>query len=277
MERFAWSLPPKLATLRSVSVLAARSSSGSGSPSRSRGYDLWDGWIIAALVLWVIAAVLGRRTGAAYLQRHDEGAGASNGRSDRRRAPSSWPSTGPAGSRSARPGVARLASDPRRHDLETRRMSVLALVRPDSWNFPLLRPRRRGDDPGGRPPRRREPCSASRRATRGCSGSGTGRSSLSRCRVGSLHADRRRVDLLEGGLGRRSGRSHAPPGSASACIIADARRADPARLARSPAASASAGFGDGKGSGLLKVTLALSLVLLAADLVAVWAMAGKPD
>jgi hypothetical protein len=34
---------------------------------------------------------------------------------------------------------------------------------------------------------------------------------------------------------------------------------------------------EGKGSGLLKVTLVLSLALLAAYLVAVWAMAGKPD
>jgi hypothetical protein len=33
----------------------------------------------------------------------------------------------------------------------------------------------------------------------------------------------------------------------------------------------------GKGSGLLKVTLVLSLLLLAAYVVAVWAMAGKPD
>ncbi len=33
----------------------------------------------------------------------------------------------------------------------------------------------------------------------------------------------------------------------------------------------------GKGPGLLKVTLVLSLVLLAAYLVAAWAMAGKPD
>jgi uncharacterized membrane protein len=32
------------------------------------GYDIWDGWIIAALVLWVIAAALGSRTGAAYMQ-----------------------------------------------------------------------------------------------------------------------------------------------------------------------------------------------------------------
>ena len=34
---------------------------------------------------------------------------------------------------------------------------------------------------------------------------------------------------------------------------------------------------EGKGAGLLKVTLALSLVLLAAYVVAVWAMSGKPD
>jgi uncharacterized membrane protein len=30
------------------------------------GYDIWDGWIIAALVLWVIAATLGQRAEAAY-------------------------------------------------------------------------------------------------------------------------------------------------------------------------------------------------------------------
>jgi hypothetical protein len=36
-------------------------------------------------------------------------------------------------------------------------------------------------------------------------------------------------------------------------------------------------LGAGKGSGLLKATLVLSLVLLAAYVVAVWAMAGKPD
>lgn len=32
------------------------------------GYDVWDGWIIAALLLWVISAPLGQRTGAAYMQ-----------------------------------------------------------------------------------------------------------------------------------------------------------------------------------------------------------------
>ena len=34
---------------------------------------------------------------------------------------------------------------------------------------------------------------------------------------------------------------------------------------------------DGKGGGLLKATLVLSVVLLAAYLVAMWAMAGKPN
>ena len=33
----------------------------------------------------------------------------------------------------------------------------------------------------------------------------------------------------------------------------------------------------GKGAGLLKATLVLSLILLAAFLVAAWAMSGKPD
>jgi hypothetical protein len=42
------------------------------------------------------------------------------------------------------------------------------------------------------------------------------------------------------------------------------------------------GFGvrrlrQGKGAGLLRATLVLSLILLAAYVVAVWAMAGKPD
>ena len=32
------------------------------------GYAIWDGWIVAALILWAIAAALGQRTGAAYMQ-----------------------------------------------------------------------------------------------------------------------------------------------------------------------------------------------------------------
>ena len=31
-------------------------------------YDLWDFWIIAAIVLWIAAAAVGSRTGAAYMQ-----------------------------------------------------------------------------------------------------------------------------------------------------------------------------------------------------------------
>jgi uncharacterized membrane protein len=32
------------------------------------GYDIWDPWIIIALVLWAVAGALGGRTGAAYMQ-----------------------------------------------------------------------------------------------------------------------------------------------------------------------------------------------------------------
>ena len=31
-------------------------------------YDIWDAWIIAAIVLWFVAAGVGQRTGAAYMQ-----------------------------------------------------------------------------------------------------------------------------------------------------------------------------------------------------------------
>jgi hypothetical protein len=31
-------------------------------------YDIWDGWIIAAIVLWFIGAGLGRKTGEAFLE-----------------------------------------------------------------------------------------------------------------------------------------------------------------------------------------------------------------
>jgi uncharacterized membrane protein len=30
------------------------------------GYDIWDGWIVAALVLWFLVAALGRRASAVY-------------------------------------------------------------------------------------------------------------------------------------------------------------------------------------------------------------------
>src|SRR3990172_721136 len=33
------------------------------------GYDIWDGWIIAAIVLWALSLPTGQRTDAAYIQR----------------------------------------------------------------------------------------------------------------------------------------------------------------------------------------------------------------
>ena len=35
---------------------------------RLDSYAIWDAWIIAALVLWVVAGGLGQRTGVAYMQ-----------------------------------------------------------------------------------------------------------------------------------------------------------------------------------------------------------------
>jgi uncharacterized membrane protein len=32
------------------------------------GYDIWDAWILEALVLWFVAAALGQRTGKAFMQ-----------------------------------------------------------------------------------------------------------------------------------------------------------------------------------------------------------------
>jgi uncharacterized membrane protein len=32
------------------------------------GYAIWDGWIIAALLLWAVAAAFGQRTGVAYMR-----------------------------------------------------------------------------------------------------------------------------------------------------------------------------------------------------------------
>jgi uncharacterized membrane protein len=32
------------------------------------GYAIWDGWIIAALILWVVGGALGRQTGEEYMQ-----------------------------------------------------------------------------------------------------------------------------------------------------------------------------------------------------------------
>jgi hypothetical protein len=33
-----------------------------------QGYEIYDGWIIAALVLWAVSGALGQRTGVAYMR-----------------------------------------------------------------------------------------------------------------------------------------------------------------------------------------------------------------
>ena len=35
---------------------------------RLDGYAIWDGWIVAALVLWAVAGAFGQRTGVAYMR-----------------------------------------------------------------------------------------------------------------------------------------------------------------------------------------------------------------
>ncbi len=47
------------------------------------GYELWDGWIIAALVLWAVAAEMGRRTHTALEPSFAGGSGAEVGVVDR--------------------------------------------------------------------------------------------------------------------------------------------------------------------------------------------------
>ena len=47
------------------------------------GYDIWDGWIIAAIVLWASPGRVGQRTGAEYMQGMKKARGAPGGRPDR--------------------------------------------------------------------------------------------------------------------------------------------------------------------------------------------------
>ena len=44
-----------------------------------KGYEIYDGWIVSALVLWAIATELGRRAHAAYAERPAGGSGAPAG------------------------------------------------------------------------------------------------------------------------------------------------------------------------------------------------------
>ena len=102
------------------------------------GYDIWDPWIIIALVLWAVAGAIGQRTAVEYT------AGMTKAK-ELEAAGQTGASAGPARGQpdaaralAAHGGQRRPAAHPHRHDLEARRMSWLAVIRPDDWNLPLF-------------------------------------------------------------------------------------------------------------------------------------------
>ena len=134
------------------------------------GIEVWNGWVIAAIMLWAVAS---ERAGAPIpefapcLERAKELVAAGQTGPDAQLAR--------AGADAER-AVAPLdrhggdAADPRRHDLEAGRL-MLASIRPDSLEPAALRARPRCHDPRRRVARRRRsPCS-SPAATRACCGS----------------------------------------------------------------------------------------------------------
>jgi len=238
------------------------------------GYDVWDGWIVAAIVLWLISAELGRRTGGAYMQ--------GLGKAQELRA------AGQTGPSSELLALNRTSTGVLLHTLTSvvvllilidmiwkpGALSVLAAVRPDSWNFPLfLHVLGAMILVGG--------------LVAGASALAFARGEARLLRLGywSLLA----VSLPGWVLMRigaqwiysKEGWDDVPdkfrPGWLDIGVIIG----DLGGLILLVSLLAG-GVGvyrlrEGKGSGLLKVTLVLSLVLLAAYVVAVWAMAGKPD
>ena len=101
------------------------------------GYAIWDGWILADRLV-VRRRGIGAGDGPERHPCAEEGDRAQGGRTDRpeRRVARAQPDV----ERRSPPqrDLARGPADPDRHDLEARGMSVLATVRPDSWNFPLF-------------------------------------------------------------------------------------------------------------------------------------------
>ena len=86
------------------------------------GYDIWDFWIIAALVLWAIAAATGQRTGKEYMAGMDKA-------QELRGAGQAGPSAELLAINRTQRGLSCTRSqrgrapDPHRHDLEAGRMS----------------------------------------------------------------------------------------------------------------------------------------------------------
>ena len=102
-------------------------------------YDIWDGWIVAALILWFVAAATGRAHRGRVHGGDAQGPGAA-----------SLPAqTGPNAellrlNRTSKGLLMHALSSvvvrphPHRHDLEARRVTALASIRPDEQNLPLL-------------------------------------------------------------------------------------------------------------------------------------------
>ncbi len=86
-------------------------------------YEIWDGWIIGAIVLWLAATGLGE----SIRKRRVDGRSAGGAATCREPRGAHALASHPRGGRPARP-----------HDLEAGRMTVLAAIRPDDWNFPLF-------------------------------------------------------------------------------------------------------------------------------------------
>src|SRR5215207_348165 len=80
------------------------------------GYEIWDGWIIAAIVLWAIATELGRRAQLAVTPQTAGGAGATD----------------------ALAALAGRSPAADRDDLQAGGLGVLAAIHPDNVEFPLL-------------------------------------------------------------------------------------------------------------------------------------------
>ena len=154
-------------------------------------------------------------------------------------------------------------------------MSVLAAVRPDSWSLPLfLHVLGAMILVGGL--LAGASALASPEATRGPSGSGTGRCCPSPfpvwvlMRIGAewIYSKEGWDDLPQGVDDPGWLTTGAIIGDAGGLILLVTLIVGGVGVYR---------LREGKGAGLLKATLVLSLVLLAAYVVAVWAMAAKPD
>ena len=239
-------------------------------------YDIWDPWIVAALVLWVVTGALGQRTGVAYMQGMNKAKELERGRPDGAecRAPRAEPDVERA--HPARRLERRRAAHRDPHDLQAGRMiELLAAVRPDEQNVPLL------VHVVG--------------ATVLVGGLLTGASTLAFARgetrflrlgywtllavalpgyvvmrIGAhwIYSEQAWDDLPEG--------TDEPAWLGIGWIVADLG----ALLLLISLIAGGIGvrrLRDGKGAWLLKATMVIAFLILAAALVAVWAMAGKPD